>query len=526
MFIDARELPDATILNADVCIVGAGAAGITIARELAGRSAQVVLLESGDFEFDAATQDLYKGANVGLPYFDLDFTRLRFFGGTTNHWSGWCRPLDPIDFEPKPWIKDIGWPFRFEELAPFYTRACSLVELSSARFDIGDWEKSKNEEGLEVRRMPLNAERFNSIVFQKSPPTRFGTVYRDDLDKAQNVKVYLNANVTELLPTASGSEIVTLNAATLNGRRFSVKPKFVVLACGGIENARLMQMSSAVERGGIGNRNDLVGRYFADHVEQVSGYAFFAQPVTPFRWYFAENSTGVIPALQLAPAVRRAHQTFGSVITLHQVPDTTEASEGFGSLRRIVRALQRGSLPDNVLGDLANIVIDVNTLAGFTYNRLTKASPQENLCVLMNRIEIRPNPDSRVTLDYQKDALGLPRAKLDWRLTDTDKATIRIAQEELSLGFGESGLGRIKTVFRESRPWPSTIQGGNHHMCTTRMSVDPRMGVVDPDCRVHGLANLWVAGSSVFPTTGTSNPTLTILALALRLAAHLKEQLA
>jgi choline dehydrogenase-like flavoprotein len=139
---------------------------------------------------------------------------------------------------------------------------------------------------------------------------------------------------------------------------------------------------------------------------------------------------------------------------------------------------------------------------------------------------MRPNPNSRVMLDDKRDALGLPRAKLDWRLTDTDKTTIRIAQEELSLAFGAAGLGRVKTVFREAGPWPSTIQGGNHHMGTTRMSADPRTGVVDSDCRVHGLANLWIGGSSVFPTTGTSNPTLTILALALRLASHLKERMA
>lgn len=213
----------------------------------------------------------------------------------------------------------------------------------------------------------------------------------------------------------------------------------------------------------------------------------------------------------------------GSNVTLHQVQDTSETSEGFGSLRRLVRAAQRGTVPDNVLNDISNIVVDISTLVGFTYNRMTKARRKDDLCVLMNRIEVRPNRESRVTLDAARDVLGLPRAKLDWRLTDDDKRTIRVAQEELSLAFGEAGIGRIKTVFRENRPWP--MQGGNHHMSTTRMSDDPRTGVVDADGRVHGIANLWIAGSSVFPTTGTSNPTLTIVALALRLADHLKAQL-
>lgn len=526
MFVDARELPDGTMLEAELCVIGAGAAGITIARELAGRAVQVVVLESGGFEFDANTQELYKGPNVGLPYFDLDITRLRFFGGTTNHWAGWCRPLDPIDFEPRPWLKESGWPIRHDELTPFYERATKIVELPSARFGIADWEKSEVATARGLQRLPLDPKRFESIVFQKSPPTRFGEVYRSALDRAPNVKICLNANVTEMETTANGAEVVTVHGATLTGCRFKVRPKFVVLACGGIENARLMLLSSRLERGGIGNRHDLVGRYFADHLEQVSGYAFFAQPTKSFDWYFPESAPEVTACLQLAPAVQEARRTLGSVVTLHQVHDTTETSEGFGSLRRLVRSVQRHAIPDNLLGDLANVVIDINTLASFTYSRLTNAPRKDNLCVLMNRIEVRPNRDSRVLLDTTRDALGLPRAKLDWRLTDTDKDTIAIAQEELSLAFGEAGLGRIKTVFRADRPWPSTIQGGNHHMGTTRMSADPRAGVVDATSRVHGMANLWIAGSSVFPTTGTANPTLTIVALALRLADHLKEKLA
>lgn len=142
MFLDARELPDGTRLETDVCVIGGGAAGMTIARELAGLSAQVALLESGGFEFDSDTQDPYKGRNVGLPYFDLDVTRLRFLGGSTNHWAGWCRPLDPGDFDPKPWLKESGWPIRFDDLAPFCDRACKIVELSDTRFDIEHWEKS------------------------------------------------------------------------------------------------------------------------------------------------------------------------------------------------------------------------------------------------------------------------------------------------------------------------------------------------------------------------------------------------
>ena len=153
--------------------------------------------------------------------------------------------------------------------------------------------------------------------------------------------------------------------------------------------------------------------------------------------------------------------------------------------------------------------------------------PARRAIFFMNELEQAPNPASRVRLIEQRDALGMPRVQLEWRLSGLDKRSIRRAHELLARELGRAGLGRLQLMLSEDEHrWPPELGGGRHHMGTTRMHRDPARGVVDPDCRVHGVGNLYVAGSSVFPTVGAANPTLTIVALALRLADHLVEQLA
>ena len=239
MFIDGRKVDNGTVIETDLAIIGAGAAGITIARELAGSGISVALIESGGFDFDAATQDLYEGESVGVDY-PLTSSRLRYFGGSTNHWGGWCRPLEPIDFEKRDWVPYSGWPVTREELNPFYDRARDICQIKSGAFDDpAAWQAGGTP-------MPLAGSEVETRFFLYSPPTRFGQVYRSAIKQAKNITCYLNSNVMEIVPAANGTQVAHLDVGTLSGVRFTIKPKSCVLACGGIENARMLLVSNSV----------------------------------------------------------------------------------------------------------------------------------------------------------------------------------------------------------------------------------------------------------------------------------------
>ncbi len=200
-------------------------------------------------------------------------------------------------------------------------------------------------------------------------------------------------------------------------------------------------------------------------------------------------------------------------------------SEGFESLRLLVRSLRQCRLPDDLTEHLWNVIADFDDVAEGAYRRLQKRDLGTRVYRVMCRSEQVPNPESRVTLSDELDAFGVPRARLDWRLTEQDVDTIRRGQMFLAAELARAGLGRMQLPEEEGFGWDQYVLGGHHHMGTTRMALDPRKGVVDADCRVHGIENLYLAGSSVFPTGGFANPTLTLVALAARLADHVRRVL-
>ena len=259
--VDARSVPDGSRVVADVCIIGAGAAGITLARELTRRATSVVVLESGFLESDVDTQALYDGDTRGLAYFPLgeDRTRTRQFGGSTNQWTGECRPLDALDFEARDWVPDSGWPFGLDELRPWYEQAQTVCELSPSGYGAADWPPH-------ARPLAPGDDRIVPVAIQFSPPTRFGVAYRDELSASANAMVYLGANVVDLETSRSPTSVDTARVACLDGRRFTVAARTFVLATGGIENARLLLAANGVHRAGLGNEHDLVGRYFMEHL--------------------------------------------------------------------------------------------------------------------------------------------------------------------------------------------------------------------------------------------------------------------
>jgi len=510
MFTDARTLPDQTGLEADLAIIGGGVAGITLARALTGSGISVCVVEAGGLEPDAEVQSLYEGENTGIDY-SPSATRLRLFGGSSNHWGGYCRALDAIDFEQRDWVPFSGWPFTIDELMPYYQPATEIVEIAPGHFDDSDyWQRVTGETLPE-----LATGRMRLQFVQFSPPTRFGSRYQDDLKKDANIRILLNANVTRISATDDARGVEQLAIGTLNGLGHSVKARYFVLAAGGLENPRILLLSDNVVQAGLGNQNDLVGRFFMEHphmggfAETVVGDLKRLPKILRERvWVEGRYAKAAFnPTQSLLRRQRLLNATFmmgvaGKYNTAEDVPDAANPND---TARRDMLMAARRFLTDDGDG--------------------VKSADSDAIGVWMGvggSCEQAPNPDSRVSLSTQRDALDLRRIKLNWRLTEQDRLSFYTHLHSLALEFGALSIGRLRMMVADQHDWPKPVGGGSHHMGTTRMSDDPLRGVVDPDCKVHAVDNLYVAGSSVFPTSGVSNPTLTIVALTLRLADHLK----
>jgi choline dehydrogenase-like flavoprotein len=505
MFTDARTLPDNSLIEADLAIIGGGVTGIALARELAGHRTRVCLVEAGGLELDAAGQALYEGENAGLEYSTIA-TRLRYFGGSSNHWGGYTRPLDPIDFERRDWVPHSGWPFGKEELDPWYIPAARLVQVAPGYFDDASYWEEATAEALPV---PASGRlRLQFVHF--SPPTRFGMRYRDDLENAHNIQVLLNANVTRIRARQDAGSVRQLDIRTLTGLSHRVKARTYVLATGGLENARVLLLSSDVVKAGLGNHHDQVGRYFMEH-PHLSGFAEI-----------------VAADLARVPKILRERVT----VKGHAAQVAYNPAPAFLREQRLLNATFMTALARSYPGNSSRAGDDARSLAHrnmllaarhFLTDAPAPAPPDSGFWLgVGGSCEQAPNPDSRVSLSSQRDALGLARLKLDWRLTDQDRQSFYTHLRSLALEFGALGIGRLLETIADQSKWPQPVGGGSHHMGTTRMSDDPSRGVVDRNCKVHDIDNLYVAGSSVFPTSGSANPTLTLVALTLRLAEHLK----
>jgi choline dehydrogenase-like flavoprotein len=495
--------------------VGAGAAGITIAHELRTAPLRVAVLESGGLSPDDVTQSLYTGASTAQPYYPLadPMTRTRCFGGTTHVWTGECRPLDELDFERRDWVPDSGWPLTRADLLPFYERAHVRCELGRFAYDAADWAHDG------VGPIALDPERVRSSVFHYSPPTRFGEVYRGDLERSTNVTVFLNANAIDLETPAPAERVRAVRVACLSGSGFRVRARAFVLAAGGIENARLLLLSNTVQTAGLGNGHDVVGRYFMEHLYLDRAASILARRDRISDLYTrGHDGDGrlIRGILGLAPVVQRRERLTNYCAVLEDDSLRT-------AIRAVAIALRHGRLHSRgVAGYVRNTLGYARSMAAARL-RPTRPASRHRLYLVKNVMEQVPNVESRVVLSDEKDRLGCRRAELRWRLSALDKHTVHRAHALLEEELRRSGVGRLMSAMgAEADPWPSRLRGARHHMGTTRMHPDPRRGVVDADGRVHGVGNLYVAGSSVFPTSGAANPTLTIVALAIRLAEHLE----
>lgn len=499
--IDGREL--GKDITTDVCVIGAGAAGISVALELKDRAFDVTLVEAGGLALDPDYQEMYRGKQVGLKTDPLQHNRWRVFGGTTGHWGGWCRPFDPIDFERRPWVPHSGWPFDYASMLPHYERASELCQV---KWDYDPKAQTREED----RDLFQSDEHFENMIFRVSPPTRFGSVYREAIEGAKNVEVLLHSSVVDFELNDAKGRVDRVKVKPVGGAPYTIRAKHFVLAIGAVETARLLLNARGQHERGLGNANDLVGRFFMQHLElrkirwvstSAEARGRFKRPTTDED---ARMAARVTPLAQRKRELLNQHVLVGAFQDNH-ADGVVDALKKTYKRRRDLTAVDRA---------LHEVVLDVDAdLAGDDARTLYFAD-------ILERPEQAPNPDSRITLFDERDALGLERVAMDWRLTELDRRSMRATQQLIAQNLGARGFGRIRCWTDGFDPLDTDeyLHGGHHHMGTARMHASPSQGVVDAECRVHGVPNLWIAGSATFPTSGYSNPTLTIVAMAVRVA--------
>lgn len=510
MHIDARVLDDQSLIEGDICIIGAGAAGISIALDWMNTSKEVILLEGGGFEYDDKVQDLYRGKTTGQKYFPLKASRLHYFGGTTGHWAGMCSPFDEVDFRKRDWVPDSGWPINKKDLDPYYAKANETLKLGPYNYEQEYWRSELKD----LNPFPLDEKVIWNKMWQYSQ-AQFGNLYRKTIVEAKNIHLFTYANAVDIQANEDVTQIQSVVVKNYAGKTHTVKAKHFILACCAIQNARMLLASDSQSSRGLGNDHDLVGRYFMEHLEVASSelWLFKSFPTKLYTWDY--GVTRASAELAITEEVQEREQILNGTASLlplsvgmHQKPrmETWQDEDP--------RTSSESLFKDWTDADVA---------------AKSEKGAIEHAFQLNTRIEQAPNPNSRVTLMAEKDELGVPRVNLHWELTALDKRSVRKIHQLIGQQFGIAGLGRVKleSFLRDENDdtFPDSTNGGWHHMGTTRMSEDPKKGVVNADCRVHGISNLFVAGSACYATSGAPNPTLTLVALSLRLSDHIKSKI-
>lgn len=479
MYLDANHpgFKHSTV-NCDIAIVGAGPAGITLAQQFKSSAFQVCLLESGGWESNEKAQQLSSGSlNSPSTAVEADYVAQhsqRLFGGTGSVWGGYCRELDAADFEQRDLSFSHRWPITKDDLQPYYSwdalqRRHDLCHINDSGLDIKHYEK---------------------VIYP------FHTIHRNEFANDQNIQVILNATVLDVI-LHSAQSVAHLNVVNTGSsgisasKSFQISAKVYILACGGIGNVKVLMNANGVAKKGIGNEQDQVGRHFMEHPH----FQFYTPPALLWladkdaKWLYRDDRYK--PAFYLRENILRKEKLLNFCAMISAPFDKDSQFSGSKMYR------------PNFSG--------LSDKAGAFYSMAFRA-------------EQRPNPNSRVSLSAEKDALGLHRTHLDWQLTDEDKSSLLRSIHLLIEELGKASLGRVRLMLDENDFW-KTMVGGGHLMGTTPMSDDANDGVVDRNNKVHSIDNLYLAGSSVFATSGVSNPTLTIMALSRRLAAHLQDKL-
>ncbi|MFE1597052.1 GMC oxidoreductase [Nocardia sp. NPDC058705] len=525
---DLRTVGD-DALRTQVCVIGSGPAGLTVAAELAAAGLQVLVLESGGLEIDSDEPAFTAIESIGAPRAEPDrIAGNRVLGGSSHTWAGRCGVLDDLDFANRPWVDRSGWPIDAGALRPCADRAAAHAGLGHGTgfTDEEFWPLSGRTappDSLDPASLRPYFWQISRDAADRFDCKRWGQHVRD---VAPTARVLVNATVTHLDTDATGAHVNSVEVTGAGGRVRTVEARVFVLAGGGIATPRLLLASRRIVVGGIGNRYDQVGRYLMDHrcgVVATLRPADAGAALERFGKYVVKSARGrhtFLHGMALSPALQRRESLVNCALWLQEVP---ASDDPWDSVKRLLRGRPRWR-------DVRIMLSDTGLLLDGARRRLVDGVgiPHRLAGVEVRAmVEQTPDADSRVRLSNRTDPVGMPLPQVDWRISEQEDRTVRRATELLVGEFARLGLPTPQVV-------PAALPGSTdplpltdwaHPSGTTRMSADPRHGVVDQHCRVHGVDNLYIAGSSVFPTNGHVNPTLTVIALAVRLADTLRAAL-
>ncbi|MEM6890612.1 MAG: GMC family oxidoreductase [Pseudomonadota bacterium] len=527
MIVDGRSDTSPSLPEYDLVIVGSGPAGTTVAHELVGSGLRIAVLESGGLEFDGDTQELYDGAVTGLDEVDLMAIRLRMLGGTSNHWGGNCLPLDNIDFERAPLSGMTGWPFNRATLMPFYERAHPYLDLGAVDYD------TYAPRGVSAGNLllPDNPVVDNAVLrISANPPTRFGEKYRPLYETEQTIDLWLWTNLVGLNISPSG-QVTGIETATLLGQTRQFKAKRVVLACGAVENARQLMLANLRNGTSFGDSGGFLGTCYMDHPTGGSGFVWPHEALNDkVNWaqdLVSADGTDMRYVWRLHEDVLERERL--SNAQFYVIPYSSDSSvrqrkrdawQGYQGLKSLAKwTLNREGHNFSLSRSYCNFITNADAMAGeYLFPR-----GAVNRMLLKYETEQQPDKASRITLTETQDRLGLPLPNLHWSPSEDDRQSVIRTTELIGQAVGAADLGRLAFEDgRDERYWNMVTSW--HQLGTTRMSVAPSDGVVNENALVHGTQNLFVAGGSIMPTGGRANPTLTITALSIRLADHLRTE--
>jgi choline dehydrogenase-like flavoprotein len=536
--------------SADVCLVGAGPAGLSLAMALAFAGVRVALLEGGNPAVARTLDDVRAEGEEAYPQSHISQTRANGLGGTSGLWSyrmanldhdpesggRGCRyaPLDPIDFEARPEIPHSGWPLTRADLDPWYVQAQQVCGLGRFDYTPAGWSTPQ------AQPLPLDPDLVETQMFQFAPATVWADEAVATLRASAGVQILTDANVTELETDAAGTRVTAVHWRRASGSTGTVRARCTVLAAGGIENSRLLLLSDRTVRGGLGNGSDQVGRYWMEHPLVRGGLLVTPQSAGlagRLRLYdaFWQDGSKVMAKLSVSPERMRKEGLLSTSALLNPRDEilASSAFQAYTAVRspsgKAASLAVKARLGAKIAAGASDLLTARKAMADQVNLDLNGWSARPGAArfrvfEVVHQTEQSPDPDNRVTLSAETDGFNRRIPILTWRWTTADRDRIARSRDLYAESFADAGLGEMI-----QKDWdqghPRLLGGNHHHIGGTRMSRDPSTGVVDADAKVHGVANLFIAGSSVFPSGGSVNPTLTIVALSLRLAAHVKQVL-
>lgn len=497
----------------DVCVVGAGAAGIVLAVELARLGKRVALLEAGGREIEEESQELYRSeVSPAHQHRGIHTGRFRVHGGTTRKWGGQILELDDIDFEKRSWVPGSGWPISKADLKSSYERALVLEGLGEViRDDVAVWRSA----GASPPALPHMQPYFSRWC----PEPDFSRLHRARLE-SPDIAVWLHANVVATVE--SEGQVTALRCRTLHGQEALFHADEFVFCLGAIESVRFFLQPRGADL--PWNASGLLGKHFQDHidcnaaaVEVLDRKRFHAIFDNVYLKGYKYHSK-----VRLQASVQEQLSTLDVAATMYFVSSQDELLD---RTKSTAKRLLRGRIGEVRAADILRLAANLPLLArqSFRYSIAHRAyNPPEAKVWLRVHCEQEPASQSSLRLTDDPDPLGMLRTRLDWRISATECVTIRefVLQAQKAL-HGVADLQPDPDLMSGDPAFIARCDDSNHHMGGMKMAASPREGVVDLDLRVHGTKNCYVCSGAVFPTSGFSNPTHTVLALAVRLAQHL-----